>query len=541
MRADGRPRREVGADRKQGGEESREEHQLATEPDHHSNGQHRGTIVNDLLWLRQAIEGNRLTHAYISSGNRRRVMHRAEPSARDRRAAEPRRRRSRDGASAGSWRRRACADPGASDGPPSSDPRGRSGRVDDDDRVELEPVGTLGREDHQVGAESRATPGPSGRSRRGRSRRRTRPLGDRSPATMTATRPGATASTRGASTRPASRRSPRGAHLVDVGREAGAAHRARRLELGRGGARASAPRSRAPPRACGSSPSGRRASGARRGSSTSSTAFHDADEDAVVAWPMSPTMVIEPVRSRRLQDAQLHRREVLGLVDHDVAVGHELGLVELGACVGAWRWASRSAAARTSPCRRRGRCRRGRPIAASTGGADGGAVRAGRGPRRSARRRPSSTRCPRASRSAVGTAARAPPRSRALARRAQQCRARRRGRAGAPGPTAGARSVGGPLELAASCGSGRRARSRAVDLADARGRSGCGTRGREALRQLASHGRASLVVVPRSSPGAFDDLLGVLARAGPRWRDRPGSRRRRAGPAGAFAGRARGT
>ena len=47
-----------------------------------------------------------------------------------------------------------------------------------------------------------------------------------------------------------------------------------------------------------------------------------------MAWPMSPTMVIEPVEVAALQDAKLHRREVLGLVDHDVAVGHELRLVE---------------------------------------------------------------------------------------------------------------------------------------------------------------------------------------------------------------------
>jgi len=58
----------VCSDGKQRGEESREEHQLATEPNHHADGQHRRTIVDDLLLLRQAIEGNRLTHDYLSSG-----------------------------------------------------------------------------------------------------------------------------------------------------------------------------------------------------------------------------------------------------------------------------------------------------------------------------------------------------------------------------------------------------------------------------------------------------------------------------------------
>jgi len=45
----------VGANGKQCGEESGKEHQLAAEPNHHANGQHRRTIVDDLPLLRQAI------------------------------------------------------------------------------------------------------------------------------------------------------------------------------------------------------------------------------------------------------------------------------------------------------------------------------------------------------------------------------------------------------------------------------------------------------------------------------------------------------
>ena len=51
--AGGRPNGDVCADSKQRGEETGEEHQLRTEPNHHTDGQHRWTIVNDLVLLRQ--------------------------------------------------------------------------------------------------------------------------------------------------------------------------------------------------------------------------------------------------------------------------------------------------------------------------------------------------------------------------------------------------------------------------------------------------------------------------------------------------------
>ena len=75
---------------------------------------------------------------------------------------------------------------------------------------------------------------------------------------------------------------------------------------------------------------------------------------------MSPTIVIEPGEVAALQDPQFHRREVLGLVDDDVAVGDELGLVEFSGS-----GPGRCAAPREGPPRgrrrrtRRGRCRRG--------------------------------------------------------------------------------------------------------------------------------------------------------------------------------------
>jgi len=52
----------VGANGKQCGEESGKEHQLAAEPNHHANGQHRRTIVDDLPCFAR-LSGNRLTHA----------------------------------------------------------------------------------------------------------------------------------------------------------------------------------------------------------------------------------------------------------------------------------------------------------------------------------------------------------------------------------------------------------------------------------------------------------------------------------------------
>lgn len=48
-----RPNGDVCTDSKQRGEETGEEHQLRTEPDHHTDGQHRWTVVNDLVLLRQ--------------------------------------------------------------------------------------------------------------------------------------------------------------------------------------------------------------------------------------------------------------------------------------------------------------------------------------------------------------------------------------------------------------------------------------------------------------------------------------------------------
>jgi hypothetical protein len=45
---------------------------------------------------------------------------------------------------------------------------------------------------------------------------------------------------------------------------------------------------------CGSSPNNVTKFALRRGSSMRSVASHDADEAAVVAWPMSPTIVIDP-------------------------------------------------------------------------------------------------------------------------------------------------------------------------------------------------------------------------------------------------------
>ena len=71
----------------------------------------------------------------------------------------------------------------------------------------------------------------------------------------------------------------------------------------------------------------RRPRGRAAGASTSS---QSAWAQAPVDWAMSPTTVIEPLSDRRVEHAQLHRREVLGLVDHDVAVGAHLVVVAAG-------------------------------------------------------------------------------------------------------------------------------------------------------------------------------------------------------------------
>ncbi len=90
--------------------------------------------------------------------------------------------------------------------------------------------------------------------------------------------------------------------------------------------------------------------GVRRGSSTSSTAFQDADDEGGRGLTHVADDGHRSSQVPALENPQFHRRKVLRLVDHDVAVGDKLGLVQFGTWLSAPDAApSRSAAARTSP------------------------------------------------------------------------------------------------------------------------------------------------------------------------------------------------
>ena len=125
--------------------------------------------------------------------------------------------------------------------------------------------------------------------------------------------------------RPSRRRArPGSAPARSSGRGVADAHRGRRAQVGRGGRHhpvgelhdlgRDAVADRQPDRratACG------RAGGrARRPTSSGAS--------GPVAWAMSPTTVSEPLSERRVAILQLHRREVLHLVDDDVAVRADL-------------------------------------------------------------------------------------------------------------------------------------------------------------------------------------------------------------------------
>ena len=65
----------------------------------------------------------------------------------------------------------------------------------------------------------------------------------------------------------------------------------------------------------------------RRSGSCARTSSQSAWAHAPVDCAMSPTTVIEPLSDRRREHPQLHRRQVLRLVDDDVAVGADLVVV----------------------------------------------------------------------------------------------------------------------------------------------------------------------------------------------------------------------